>query len=85
MFISLDYEMSTLPKDSSGNGKCSAPKPDISESVEVEVERHAGDHDSSKNFKATQTEIAMDSIIWETVEGHQPPEKKVDLSSNLPC
>jgi len=72
--------MCTLPKDSSGikgskatSVKSSAPEPNISESVEGNV------GDSSKNFKATQTEIAMDNIIWETVEASQPPEKGVVL------
>ena len=81
VFSTLAYEMSTLPKDSSGNKgskitslKCpAAPKPDILESVKGD----AGD--SSRNFKATQTEITMDSIIWGTVEGSEPLEKGVDL------
>ena len=77
-FFTLDYELSTLPKDSSRNGKCSEPEPNISESFE----KNENVGDSSKNFKATQTEIAMNNTIWETVEAFQPPEK-VDPDWNV--
>ena len=78
--------MSTLPKHSSTSEKTSVvhsepkdeePKIPLDEGRLMKV--LSSPSDSPENFKATQTEITMESIMWETLEGPHYPEKGMEL------
>lgn len=84
----LDYEMGTLPKHSGTSEKTSVVhselkdeelKIPLDEGKLMKVLSSPGAADSPENFKATQTEITMESIMWETLEGPQYPEKGTEL------
>ena len=80
--------MNTLPKHSGTNEKTSVvhselkdeePKIPLDEGRLMKVLSNPSADDSPENFKATQTDITMESIMWETLEGPHYPDKGMEL------